>query len=202
MSGVGHSYSRVICTAVLYLPLLAACSGGNRQIVQAPPPTMENSPPTPADQRSGVTQNDAELDPLAQVLDDVHTLRENGEALRNTGNVDGAQRDFEGALELLWDYSREHGSGNFEIEREIDTMVVLLQTLKAVNPSEPAAIDALAGLETSTEDLDPSLREQAEAEASDSDLPIQVHDSVLSFLGYSADREHQFRNHEHRFRPS
>ena len=148
---------------------------------------MENSPPTPADQRSGVTQNDAELDPLAQVLDDVHTLRENGEALRNTGNVDGAQRDFEGALELLWDYSREHGSGNFEIEREIDTMVVLLQTLKAVNPSEPAAIDALAGLETSTEDLDPSLREQAEAEASDSDLPIQVHDSVLSFLGYSAE---------------
>jgi membrane-bound lytic murein transglycosylase D len=181
---VDHSYSRVIYTAVLWLPLLAACSGGNRQIVQAPPPTIENSPPTPADQRSQVTQNDAALDPLAQVLDDVRTLRENGEALRKTGNVDGAQRDFERALELLWDYSREHGSGSFEIEREIDTMVVRLQTLKSVDESEPAAIAALASLETPTEDLDPSLREQAEAEASDSDLPIQVHDSVLSFLKY------------------
>lgn len=181
-----HSYRRVIYTAVLCLPLLAACLGGNRQIVRAPPPTIENSPSTPADQSSGLTQNDAALDPIAEILNDVRALRESGEAQRRAGDVDGAQHELEQALELLWDYSREHGSGNFEIEREIDYVVVLLQTLKAVEESETAAIDALAGLETSAEDLDPLLREQAEAEAeaSHSDLPIQIHDSVLSFLKY------------------
>ncbi len=58
--------------------------------------------------------------------------------------------------------------------------------MKAVKETERAAIDALAGLEPSTEDLDPSLREQAESEveASDSALPIQIHDRVLSFLEY------------------
>jgi membrane-bound lytic murein transglycosylase D len=183
---VDHGYRRIIYSTIFCLPLLAACSGGNRQIVQAPPPTIENSTPTSVDQNQSVSQDEAALDPLAEVLTSVRVLRESGEALRRSGNIDGAQLNFEDALELLWDYSRVYGSDNFEIEREIDYTLVLLQTLKAVEETERAAIDALAGLETSTEDIDPSLREQAEseAEASDAGLPIQIHDRVLSFLEY------------------
>ncbi len=181
-----HSYCRVICAAVLWLPLLAACSGSNRRIVQAPPPIFDGSPSNPVDPNPTVTQPEAEIDSTAHVLIEVQRLRESGEALRRGGNIDGAKHDFENALELLWDYSREHAPGNFEIEREIDYLVVLLQTLRTVERTERAAIDALAGLEASTEDLDPSLREQAEsqAEASNSALPIQIHDRVLSFLEY------------------
>ncbi len=181
-----HRYRRLIYNAVFWLPLLAACSGGNRQIVQAPPPTIENSTPASVDQNPSVSKNQAAPNTLEHVLNDVKALRESGEEHRRAGNIDRARHDLEEALEMLWDYSREYETGNFEIEREIDYTIVLLQTLKAVKETERAAIDALAGLEPSTEDLDPSLREQAESEveASDSALPIQIHDRVLSFLEY------------------
>ena len=181
-----HSYRRVIYLAMIWLPLLSACVGGNRQIVQTPPPRIEGIPPSPVDQNPTLTRSRTGLDSRAQVLIDVRRLRESGEALRRSGDIDGAGRDFQEALEVLWAYSREHESGNPEIESEIDAMVLRLQTLKAVEETESRAIDAFAGLETSSDDLGPSIREQMEPEVEvrDSALPIQVHDRVLAFLEY------------------
>ncbi len=125
-----HRYRRLIYNAVFWLPLLAACSGGNRQIVQAPPPTIENSTPASVDQNPSVSKNQAAPNTLEHVLNDVKALRESGEEHRRAGNIDRARHDLEEALEMLWDYSREYETGNFEIEREIDYTIVLLQTFR------------------------------------------------------------------------
>ena len=138
---------------------------------------------------SAPTRDEESVDPLAAVLVRVRELTEGGDTRRRKGDLTRAREDFEAALDLLWDYSREHDALNFEVEREIDYLVVFLETLRAAEESEPAAIDDLAELETSTEDPDPRLRERVESEMEelDSDLPIQVHDRVLSFLEYYAE---------------
>ncbi len=188
MSSLGHSYRRIISSAVLCLPLLAACSGSNRQITQAPPPVIETTT-RDAVNASAATRDEESLDPLAQVLIQVRELIERGDTGRREGDLTRAREDFEAALDLLWDYSTEHEAVNFEVEREIDYLVVFLETLRAAEESEGAAIDDLAKLETSTEDPDPLLRERVESEMEelDLDLPIQVHDQVLSFLEYYAE---------------
>ena len=183
-----HSYRRIVSSAVLCLPLLAACSGSNRQITQAPPPVIDTPSPAVVE-GSTPTRSEESRDPLAKVLIQVRELTERGDTRRREGDITRARGDFEAALDLLWDYSRERETPIFEVEREIDYLVVLLETLRAAEESEGAAIDDLAELETSTEAPDPLLRERVESEMEelDSDLPIQVHDRVLSFLEYYAE---------------
>ena len=105
--------------------------------------------------------------------------------MRN-GIVGAAREEFRTALGLLQAYSRNTDETSLGVEREIDFLIVRIETLETAQRAEKAAIDDLASLETSIENLAPGLRARAESDVEEgaSDFLIQLHDRVLSLLEY------------------
>lgn len=178
-------YRKVLVLCFLCLPFAAACSRAARPVASQPPPATikaaESAAPT-----DGQTPLDTPLDTIAQVLIAAQEHSERGEAFLRNGIVGAAREEFEAALDLLRAYSRGTDETDFEVEREIDFLIVRIETLETAQRAEKAAIDDLASLETSIKNLDPGLRARAELNVAEgaSDFPIQLHDRVLSLLEY------------------
>ena len=112
-------------------------------------------------------------------------IESRGAELLRAGFVERAREEFEAALGLLREYSLQ-ARDKFRIEREIDFLQVRIATLETTQRAERAAIDDLAGIETSTENLDSGLRDRARTDVDETtyDFPVEINDRVLSMLDY------------------
>ena len=147
-----------------------------------PPPPVETAK---ADTQPQPAPRDSRVGPASEVLVRAEALESRGADLLRAGFVERAREEFEAALGLLRDYSRQ-APGNFRIEREIDFLQVRIATLETAQRTERAAIDDLAGIEASSENLDPGLRARARTDVEETtyDFPVEINDRVLSMLDY------------------
>ncbi len=184
-SPLDYRYCRVAVLATASLLFLTACGPGSRTVASRvpPPPVVPDTTPPPS------TPRPAAFDAMRDTLTEARELSRRAETLLRDGLIDAAREEFEQALDLLKAYATNLKEPSFRIEREIDFLIVRMATLETTQRAEQAAIDELAEFEPSAEGLDPALRARVEAdvEAVEYDIPIEINDRVLSMLDYYTD---------------
>ena len=177
-------HRRILAVSLICaLSLVSACSGTRRSSARrVPPPPVATAK---AETQPQSDQGDSRVDPAYEVLLRAEALESRGAELLRAGFVERAREQFQAALSLLRKYSQQ-APDNFRIEREIDFLQVRIKTMETNPRDERAAIDDLAGIETSTENLDPGLRDRVRTDIEEStyDFPVEINDRVLSMLDY------------------
>src|SRR5262249_6377634 len=118
-----------------------------------------------------------------------------GEDLYNQGALKRAKEEFDSAVDLILETAGNHPTET-RLQRELQNLVARVSAMELAALHEgdgftdesdrPAAIDDLEQVETFPALIDPKLKKTVEDEVQEiaHDLPIEINDRVLGFLGY------------------
>jgi membrane-bound lytic murein transglycosylase D len=135
------------------------------------------------------------VDQVGIVIEQARRRFDGGEQLHNTGSSKQAKTEFDAAIDILLESSKAFPQ-SARIRSAISELTARIHELElaalrkdegfADQPQQPAAIDELANVPTSTAPIDPNKREAVEAEVRNAkhDLPIEINNRVLSALEY------------------
>jgi membrane-bound lytic murein transglycosylase D len=184
--------------AATILLLLAACHGAPSKPVRVITPTqpllLPGAAPIPSEVGSSI-QAKPKIDPVGLIIVEARLRFEHGEELYKQGFLQRSKSEFDGALDLLLDSAAMYPN-NPRLDREITEMAGRVHVLELAafkdgdgftdQRQERAAIDDLENITTFPTPIDPKFKKELEQEIAEfgHDLPIEVNDRVLAFLGY------------------
>ena len=178
------------------LPAKQANAPALTQVASASNPQQASSKSAPAPRQESDVRPELKVDPVADLIAKVEKEYQAGQANYEAGHMEAAKQNFDSAFNMLVSGPIDLKSDE-RLEREFEKLLEGVNGLELAalqegdgfteQKSEPAPIDEANDV---TFPVDPNIKAKAAAEvqATHSDLPLMLNDTVAGYINYFSSR--------------